>query len=192
MKKIFLTTCILLICCLTHIKAQSDNSTVNNDTTKTVIKSETPKPIYGTLRYDSILQAMPEYSAMKIRVKQLREKYEKEAAYNEQSFKRMFADYLQGQKDFPQNILLKRQRDLQEALNKGMAFRHEADSLINAAEANMLAPIRLMLDDAIAAVGEEKGYQCIINRDNKAVPFVRRTLSEDATPFVLAKLNTLR
>ena len=181
MKKILFAACILLICCLSHTKAQTQMSMATIDTTLA-------KP----LRYDSILQSMPEYAAMKIRVKQLREKYEREANYNELNFKRLFTDFMQGQKDFPQNILLKRQRDLQDALEKGLAFRHQADSLVRAAEADMLAPIRLMLDDAIAAVGEERNYQYIINRDSKAMPYVRRSLSEDATPYVLAKLNTLR
>lgn len=191
MKKILFAACILLICCLSHTKAQTQMSMATIDTT--LAKPAQPAlPIYGMLRYDSILQSMPEYAAMKIRVKQLRDKYEREANYNEQNFKRMFTDFMQGQKDFPQNILLKRQRDLQDALEKGLAFRHQADSLVRAAEADMLAPIRLMLDDAIAAVGEERNYQYIINRDSKAMPYVRRSLSEDATPYVLAKLNTLR
>lgn len=191
MKKILFAACILLICCLSHTKAQTQMSMATIDTT--LAKPAQPAlPIYGMLRYDSILQSMPEYAAMKIRVKQLRDKYEREANYNELNFKRMFTDFMQGQKDFPQNILLKRQRDLQDALEKGLAFRHQADSLVRAAEADMLAPIRLMLDDAIAAVGEERNYQYIINRDSKAMPYVRRSLSEDATPYVLAKLNTLR
>lgn len=188
MKKILFAACILLICCLSHTKAQTQMSMATIDTTL----AKPAPPVYGMLRYDSILQSMPEYAAMKIRVKQLRDKYEREANYNELTFKRMFTDFMQGQKDFPQNILLKRQRDLQDALEKGLAFRHQADSLVRAAEADMLAPIRLMLDDAIAAVGEERNYQYIINRDSKAMPYVRRSLSEDATPYVLAKLNTLR
>ena len=152
MKKILFAACILLICCLSHTKAQTQMSMATIDTT--LAKPAQPAlPIYGMLRYDS---------------------------------------FMQGQKDFPQNILLKRQRDLQDALEKGLAFRHQADSLVRAAEADMLAPIRLMLDDAIAAVGEERNYQYIINRDSKAMPYVRRSLSEDATPYVLAKLNTLR
>lgn len=188
MKKILFAACILLICCLSHTKAQTQMSMATIDTTL----AKPAQPVYGILRYDSILQSMPEYMAMKIRVKQLRDKYEREANYNELNFKRMFTDFMQGQKDFPKNILLKRQRDLQDALEKGLAFRHQADSIVRAAEADMLAPIRLMLDDAIAAVGEERNYQYIINRDSKAMPYVRRSLSEDATPYVLAKLNTLR
>ena len=196
MKKILFAACILLICCLSHTKAQTQMSMATIDTT--LAKPAQPaQPVYGMLRYDSILQSMPEYMAMKIRVKQLRDKYEREANYNELNFKRMFTDFMQGQKDFPQNILLKRQRDLQDALEKGLAFRHQADSLVRAAEADMLAcepPRTRPSFEAYsrAAGGEERNYQYIINRDSKAMPYVRRSLSEDATPYVLAKLNTLR
>lgn len=121
MKKILFAACILLICCLSHTKAQTQMSMATIDTTLAKPAQSAP-PVYGMLRYDSILQSMPEYMAMKIRVKQLRDKYEREANYNELNFKRMFTDFMQGQKDFPQNILLKRQRDLQDALEKGIGF----------------------------------------------------------------------
>lgn len=185
MKKIILAACLLMLCCLVPAGAQTPD--------EMPVQTSAPMPAkYGALRYDSLLHAMPEYGAMQIRVAQLRVKYEAEAAYNEEGFKRMFAEFLQGQKDFPQNILLKRQRDLQEAMEKGIAFRREADSLLRAAEADMLEPIRLMLDDAIAAVGRERGYECIVNRDATTFPFLNPAFTEDATPFVVAKLIVLR
>ena len=75
MKKILFAACILLICCLSHTKAQTQMSMATIDTT--LAKPAQPAlPVYGMLRYDSILQSMPEYAAMKIRVKQLRDKYD--------------------------------------------------------------------------------------------------------------------
>ena len=82
---------------------------------------------YGMLSYDLLLKLMPEYATAQRDLKDLRKKYEAEATYNEHSFKRQFSEFLQGQKEFPQNILLKRQRDLQDAMEKGIAFRHAAD-----------------------------------------------------------------
>ena len=147
---------------------------------------------YGSLRFDSILHAMPEYATARAQLSTMRQKYEAEASYNEQNFRRLFAEYLQGQKDFPQSIMLKRQRDLQDAMEKGLAFRHEADSLLRAAEDDMVRPVRKMLSDAIAAVGEERGYECVVDASRGAVPWTRPSLTEDATPFVLARLNAMR
>ncbi len=151
-----------------------------------------PPAKYGTVRYDSLLHAMPEYGAVLIRLDQLRQRYAAETAYNETAFKRMFAEFLQGQKDFPQNILLKRQRDLQEAMEKALAFRQEADSLLQQAELEMVNPIRKMLDEAILSVGMERGYECIVNRDANNMPFLHPALTEDATPHIIEKLITIR
>ena len=71
---------------------------------------------YGTIHYDSLLVSLPQYAQVQQRMEELQKKYEAETTYNEQNFKRLFAEFLQGQKDFPQNILLKRQRDLQEQI----------------------------------------------------------------------------
>ena len=143
---------------------------------------------YGYLSYNSLLQAMPEYKEMKLYMDTLRTQYEKEAEYNQREFEKMFGDYLQGQKDFPKNILEKRQRDLQEAMEKNLAFRHDADSLLKAAEEEMTAPIRKKLDAAIHDVGIEHGYEYIINTDINVYPFVHQAVSEDATPFVEEKI----
>lgn len=146
----------------------------------------------GFLSYDSLLHAMPEYAQVQQQMQQLRQKYEVEAAYNESNFKRQFAEFLQGQKDFPQNILLKRQRDLQEAMEKGLAFRNQADSLLTQAEADMLKPLYSRLDAAIQSVGMERGYEYVLNTDRRAYPFMNQAVAEDATPYVAAKLGLSR
>lgn len=144
---------------------------------------------YGKISYEALLREMPEYSLMQSRLGTLRAAYESELRYNEQSFETMFADYLSGQADFAPAILEKRQRDLQEALEKSLAFRAEADSLLRAAEREMLEPVKACLDSIINQVGVERGYEYIINTDSGAFPFVHSSLSEDATPFVRERLN---
>lgn len=143
---------------------------------------------YGTIHYDSLLVGLPQYAQVQQRMKELHKKYESETAYNEQNFKRLFAEFLQGQKDFPQNILMKRQRDLQEQMEKSIAFRKEADALLRAAEADMMKPLREMLDELIRNVGLERGYEMIINLDTPAYPFLHPSVAEDAMPYVKEKI----
>lgn len=144
---------------------------------------------YGTLHYDSVMKAQPEYADAQARMAELRKQYEDEAAYNETTFRRMFAEFLQGQKDFPQNIMLKRQRDLQDEMEKSLAFRRESDRLLQQAEADMLAPLRKRLDEAVTAVGLEHGYECIVDKSARTHLFLHPSVTEDATPFVLEKLK---
>lgn len=146
-------------------------------------------PKYGYCSFSTILQRHPSYILALDQLKKLREQYEKEAQHNEIDFRRQFSEYLNGQKDFPQAILLKRQRDLQESMEKGLAFRAEADSLLAKAEEDLLSPIRSMIEAAIRAVAEEHGYECVVNIDEKSYLYLSPALSEDITLYVEEKLK---
>ncbi len=147
---------------------------------------------YGYLSYEAVLRGMPEYAEAQTAMGELVKKYEAEASYNEMNFKRLFAEFLEGQKEFPQSILLKRQRDLQEAMEKGLAYRQTADSLLNAAKEEMLQPLRQLLDSAICTVALERGYECVVNSDTRSHLFFSPGVAEDATPFVVEKLVALK
>ena len=143
----------------------------------------------GSLRYDSLLHALPQYALVERQMADLRAKYESETRYNELSFQRQFSEFLQGQKNFPENILLKRQRDLQEQMERSIAFRHQADSLLRCAEDELLKPLRQQLAAALRAVGLERGYEYIFDLDAGVFPFVHPSVAEDATPYVTEKLR---
>lgn len=143
----------------------------------------------GYLSTDSLLRAMPGYAAAMDTLARMESQYAAETEYNEQNFKRMFADFLQGQKNFPQPILLKRQQDLQVEMERSMAFRRSCDSLMHVAREALLQPLRARLEAAIRAVGLERDYDMILNTDAGAVPFLRPAAVEHAAPYVMAKLT---
>ncbi len=192
-KHLLLFTLALLGCGL-EAASQSDSSAVAVPAPmdSTVMVPTSPALRFGHFRYDSLLHAMPEYGAMEVRMKQLRERYNEEIAYSELTFKRQFAEFLEGQKRFPENILLKRQRDLQQAMERSIAFRHEADSMLTAARTEMERPVRDMLNQAIRLVGLERKYTCIVNTDSGQMPFLHPDACEDATPYITEKLILLR
>lgn len=183
MKRTVLSLLFVLATALTATAQTTTGQPANTQAAQTRVQMR-----FGTVRYDSLLHAMPEYAEMQTQLAALRKQFDTEAAYNEMAFKRLFADFLQGQKDFPQTIMLKRQRALQEEMEKGIAFRLSADSIIRAAAGSLEAPIRARLNSAIQAIGLERGYECVINRDAPALPFAHPLITEDATPFVVAKL----
>ena len=119
----------------------------------------------------------------------MKKKYEEEAQYNENKFKRLFADYLQGQKSFPEQIMLKRQKELQEAMEQGISFRKDAQKLLDNAEIELMKPIQAKLDSVLCLVGKENGLLFIGNLDNHGFPFVHSASGVDITNVVLARLN---
>lgn len=142
------------------------------------------KATFGYLSYDKLLRSMSDYTAAQNATKSLREQYEKEAQYNEDRFFKMYAEYIQGQKTFPLDIMLKRQKELQVAMDEGIKFRSDAEKLLSQAEAEMLRPIEAKLDSAIAQVARQYSLSFVANTDNHAYPFVSNYDGMDISIFV--------
>lgn len=175
--------------CLTALTAAAQGAADDILTTTPPAPAEAAAPRYGYCSLQELLAADPSYVKATLELQRLREQYQREAEHNETDFRRQFSEYLAGQKDFPQPILLKRQRDLQEAMEKGLAFRQQADSLLVEAERELFAPVRRRVDSAIRAVAAERGYDCVINTDIDTHLYLNPALAEDITAYVEERLK---
>ena len=144
---------------------------------------------FGYLSYNKVLQAMPDYAKAQEALNTLQGKYKEEAQYNEEKFKKMFADYLQGQKNFPEQIMLKRQKELQVAMEQGISFRQDAQRMLDNAEKDLIGPMEAKLDSVLTLIGKENGLSFIANTDGKGLPFINAAAGADITEAVLARLN---
>ena len=144
---------------------------------------------FATVDYDAVLKQMPEYAQALQNLTDLKAKYEKEAARGEEEFQKKFSDFLQGQKEFPENILVKRQAELQTLMEAGIKFRKEAQELLSKAETECMANVKARLNDAIQAVGLEGGYAFVLNTSKDACPFVNPSVGDEVTKLVLKHLG---
>lgn len=144
---------------------------------------------FGYLSYNAIFQAMPEYATSQQKLAELKAKYDKETQRSEAEFQRKFTEFLQGEKDFPENILLKRQYELQDLFTKSVQFKDESQKLLTQAEKDLQADMTYLLNEAIRAVGVERGYAYIINTDGNACPFINPAMGDDVTNLVKEKLQ---
>ena len=144
---------------------------------------------YGYLSYDSVMIAMPDYAALKINMGQLREQYEAEQKRVENDFNMKYEEFLDGQANFPQTILQKRQSELQEMLDKNIAFKKQSQKMLNDAEASMLDAIKTTINMAVKDIAQERGYAFVLNTDKEVVPFVNPAMGEDITEAVKQLLN---
>ena len=159
----------------------------------TTTEATTPSAArYGCVSRSAILAQLPEIKHARTQLDSLRAKYEREARYNEESFRRQFSEYLQIQRNLPEAILLKRQGDLQTSMERGLAFRKQAEELLRQAERDLMQPIEDKVDAAIRVVGAERKYDFIFDADLKALPYLNPALCEDATAFVKEKLDVRR
>lgn len=146
---------------------------------------------FGYIAYNSVCKEMPQYAEAQRQLAGLKEKFDAEAQRGETEFQRKFSEFLQGQKDFPANILQKRQAELQDLMDRSVAFRKECQQLLQDSEQSMLQDVYKKLNEVIGEVALERGYFFVLNTDNNAAPFINTVVGEDATDYVRFKLGII-
>ena len=96
--KRLLVTFIVLSAAFTLAIAQEDSVVVHKDD---VVVAKT----FGYLSYDAVLKAMPSYAEAQKSYGDLKASYAKELERSETEFSKQFAEYVDGQKSFPENIV---------------------------------------------------------------------------------------
>ena len=144
---------------------------------------------FGFLSDDLALKSMKDYAAVQMRMDSLRSAFNAEMQRVEDEFNRKYEDFLEGQKDFPRTILLKRQTELQEMMQKNIAFKQQLQRELTDTEAQLMAPLRIHLNEAIATIAREQGLALVINTDANACPFIEPAMGVDVNELVVKKLN---
>ena len=136
-------------------------------------------PRFGYFSYQDVLQ----------NIEILRGKYQAEMKRATDEFNLKYEAFLDGLKDFAPAIRMKRQAELQELMEKNMAFKQEAARLLQKAENEAMAPLKARLNQAVAKVGEQKGLAFILNTDNNAAPYLNPALGENVSAAISAELK---
>ena len=107
---------------------------------------------FGYFNYDDMLKAMPEYTEAQNNLNMLKDNYESELKRSEDEFDKKYTEFLDGQKEFPKSILMKRQKELQNLMDQTLEFKKDVKEMLSKAEKNLMAPVKQKLDEAVAAV----------------------------------------
>ena len=124
---------------------------------------------FGFLSYSQALQSMPDYAVAKENLAKLEEQFETEMKRAEEEFNKKYEEFLEGQQEFAVSIRNKRQSELQELMQKNMAFKQEARRLLKNAEADAMKPLHEKLKAVLAKVGQQRGLAFILNTDGDAL-----------------------
>ena len=134
---------------------------------------------FGYLSYEQALKSVPQYAIMKKQMADLEAQYQAETKRVEEEFNRKYEEFLEGQREFPQSILKKRQMELQELLDKNIAFKENSRKELEQAEQDLMAPLKIRLIEVLDQMGRENGYAFIIDTDVKALPFINPAMGYD-------------
>jgi outer membrane protein len=144
---------------------------------------------FAYLSIDSVMQSMEEYAQLQQDMAAMRQQYEAEMKRVEDDFNKKYEEFLDGQKNFPKTILQKRQSELQEMMDKNIAFKKESLRLLDDTEKTQTDVIRMMVEMAVKTLGMQRGYAFILNTDADATPWLNPALGDDITEDVKALLK---
>ena len=170
MKRLFLSAIIAVAAIQAF--AQGSPATATTSASNTTATASVQPFRFGYFSYNEAFRAMPAHSTAQRTIDDLRAKYEKEMKRVEDEFNQKYELFLDNQQDFAPSIRHKRQAELQELMQKNMAFKEEAKRLLKEAEDNAYKPLREKMNTALQKVAREKGLAFILNTDGDAVPFV--------------------
>ena len=134
---------------------------------------------FGYLSYETALKSMPDYAVVQQKLADLRQQFQDETLRVEDEFNRKYEEFLEGQREFPQSILQKRQMELQELMEKNLAFKENSRKELEKAEQDLMAPLKIRLIEVLDKMGRERGYAFIIDTDMKALPFINPAMGHD-------------
>ena len=139
---------------------------------------------FGFLSYEAALQSMPDYTLAQNKLAELKAQYQTEAKRVEDEFNRKYEEFLEGQREFPKTILQKRQTELQELMEKNIAFRDESRRQLAAAEQEAMQPLKTRLNEVIAEIAGQQQLALVINTDANACPFIDPTMGVNIDQLV--------
>jgi len=145
--------------------------------------------VFGYFSYDEALRFMPEYSIVKTNLDNLSKQFKDEADRSEAEFNKKYEAFLDEQRDLAPSILKKRQAELQDMMERNIAFKEEAQRLMAEAENEGFAPLRSKLSMVLNKVGKEQGLAFILNTDQNAVPYVNESVGVDINMLIKKELQ---
>lgn len=133
-----------------------------------------------------VFMALPEVADMQKKLEDLNAKYKKELETMQGEYQKKYSDFIAQQDSLTENIKVRRMQEVQDMQQRMDNFVQVAQQDVAKQQQDLLTPIQQKIQDAIKAVGAEKGYTYIIDPQ---VLLYQGSNAIDATQFVKVKLG---
>ena len=144
---------------------------------------------FGYVSYMEMVKALPEYSIVVTHLDELQAKYEAEIARSEREFNQKYSDFIEEQHNFPENIRIKRHKELQELMEKSVEFKDEVNRAMREARREMMKPLHDKVDEAVMKVCIDNKYDYVLNTDDRAYIAINPQSGKDITAQVKKELK---
>ena len=146
---------------------------------------------FGHINAQEIITVMPEFTKAQNDIQNLEKQLTAELQRTQEEFNKKYQEFQQAiaKDSLPPNIAERRQKELQDMMQRSEQFQQEAAQNMQKAQTELMAPISKKVEDAIKAVGEAENLVYIFDLARTSIPFVNEKLSVNVTPLVKAKLG---
>ena len=146
---------------------------------------------FGHINAQEIVSAMPEFAKAQSDIEALDKQLTSELQRTQEEFNKKYQEFQQAiaKYSLPANIAERRQKELQDMMQRQEQFQQEAQQQMQKAQADAMAPIYKKLDDAIKAVGAAEGVIYIFDLARTPVAYVNESQSINLTPKVKTQLG---
>ena len=146
---------------------------------------------FGHINAQEIVSAMPEFAKAQSDIEALDKQLTSELQRTQEEFNKKYQEFQQAiaKDSLPANIAGRRQKELQDMMQRQEQFQQEAQQQMQKAQADAMAPIYKKLDDAIKAVGAAEGVIYIFDLARTPVAYVNESQSINLTPKVKTQLG---
>lgn len=140
---------------------------------------------FGHFSYSEVLDSMPQYKNATANYKKLKQRCNDEIERNKLELTRNYVAFLDGQRDFPEPILRKRQKELQQMIDNSVAFRDQLNVWLLQAKDSLYAPCYRLVDAAVERVCIDMELAYAVDTDNGAYRFVNPAMGENITQDII-------
>ena len=146
---------------------------------------------FGHINAQEIVSAMAEFAKAQSDIEALDKQLTSELQRTQEEFNKKYQEFQQAiaKDSLPPNIAERRQKELQDMMQRQEQFQQEAQQQMQKAQADAMAPIYKKLDDAIKAVGAAEGVIYIFDLARTPVAYVNESQSINLTPNVKTQLG---
>ncbi len=146
---------------------------------------------FGFFSYSKVLESMSQYVSATEKYDSLKCRCNAEIERNEQELTRLYVSFLDGQRDFPEPILRKRQLELQQMVDNSVAFRAQLKEWLVEARDSLYQPCYELIDVALVKVCTEHSLLYAIDTDTKAYRYISPLNSVDITEMLISELRAV-
>lgn len=145
---------------------------------------------FGFFSLSGVMDSLPECKTAQDNYNALLERCDSEIARGEEELTRCYVSFLEGQNSFPEPILRKRQKELQDMVDRSVLLRDQLKEWLVQAHDSLFNPIVENIDKAVERVCILNNLAYAIDTDKAAYRYVNPKFGVDITNLIIKEINS--